>query len=146
MPPRPIWRRILIHHSAGHDTGGLDIDAIDRMHRERNGWKMIGYHYVVEQVGASYHAIAARPLHLAGAHCPGRNTDSLGVCLVGNFEERNPPPDQLEAAAQLAAGLCSALQIPIHRIDRHKDHKATACPGQHFDLAIFRHRVETILK
>jgi len=142
MPPR--WTHLMIHHSAGHDTPGLDVEAFRAFHLAR-GWRDIGYHYVVERVFDTQQAIVARPLYLAGAHCPGWNNKAVGICLAGNFEEAPPDAEQLAAAARLAAGLCAALLIPPASILQHRDHRATACPGLHFALGAFRRQVAGLL-
>ncbi len=136
-----MWTRILIHHSAGHDTPELDTAAISRYHVEGHGWRAIGYNALVEQILGGYHVVMGRPLTIPGAHCPGRNRDSIGVCLVGNFELAHPPRDQLRCAADFLAGLCLLAGIPVERIERHSDHRATACPGKWLDIELLRSMV-----
>jgi len=142
-PPR--WTHLMIHHSAGGDTAGLETEAFRTWHVTERGWADIGYHYVVERIGVTYQALAARPLFMPGAHCPGWNQTAVGICLAGNFEAAPPPSRQLEVAARLTAGLCAALLIPPAAILQHRDHRATACPGRHFALAAFRRQVAGLL-
>lgn len=139
------WKKVLIHHSAGADGVALDFAGIRRQHVEVNGWSDVGYHAVTEKVGEAYVTITGRALNQPGAHCPGRNRDSLGVCLVGNFELAPPPAAQLAEAARGVAGFCAAFDIPLSEIHRHGDFRATACPGKHFDLAAFRRLVGEVL-
>lgn len=135
------WSRIILHHSAGHDSPGLDMDAIERWHVEGRGWDDIGYHRLIEQVGPRFVALEGRPLTMQGAHTLGMNDVAIGVCLLGNLEERHPPQEQIACAADHVASLCLLGGIPVERIDRHDDHDATDCPGRHFDLELFRHQV-----
>lgn len=123
------WSEVIVHHSASADGEHVDTDEIRRFHVESNGWRDIGYHFVVELVEGQYLAIAARPLYMVGAHCPGHNSTAIGVCLVGNFVEHGPPQEQVDCAARLIAGLCRILEIPVARIRPHSTFRNTECPG-----------------
>ena len=73
---RPI-NTIIVHHSATR-TG--DVASFRRYHMDVKQWSDIGYHFVITndaevQIG--------RPIALSGAHARGRNTGSIGICLVG---------------------------------------------------------------
>lgn len=82
-------KKIIVHCSAS--TFG-DVATIDRWHKER-GWSGIGYHYVITNGVAKKHepydpAIdgliqTGREWQKIGAHCKGRNGDSIGICLIG---------------------------------------------------------------
>lgn len=141
----PTWTHIMIHHSAGGDSDGVELEMYRRWHVEGRGWQDVGYHAVAEEVDGAVQVLAGRPLYMSGAHCPGWNSKAIGLCLAGNFEEGEPPEDQLRVAAKWVAGMCFALGIPPENILRHRDHRATACPGKHFDLSAFRSRVRTLL-
>jgi N-acetylmuramoyl-L-alanine amidase len=143
MPSR--WTGVMIHHSAGTDTSRADIQAIRRHHVEVNGWADVGYHFVCELVGSRYEVIAGRPLTQDGAHCPGRNKDTIGFCLVGNFTAAAPPTAQWALAARHVAGLCAVLGIGADKVLAHRDHRATECPGKRFDLKRFRELVWSYL-
>ena len=79
---------IIIHCSAS--TFG-NAALIDHWHRQ-NGWDCIGYHYVIlngslangfYNRGIDGVLESGRPEHVSGAHCLGRNANSIGVCLIG---------------------------------------------------------------
>lgn len=142
--PRPRWERILVHHSAGPDTSAVDTAAIDRQHRAQ-GWRAIGYHWVVERIDGDWHAVMGRPLHWEGSHCPGQNQRAIGVCLIGDFTEEAPPTRQLEVAALLIAGLCHACLIPSGQVRAHREFRATECPGKSFPIEDLRRRVADLL-
>ena len=57
--------------------GAADIDS---WHRSR-GFDCIGYHYVIRQSGMIEDG---RPTDRMGAHTKGYNSDTLGICVVGN--------------------------------------------------------------
>ena len=96
---------IVIHCSA--TRAGQDVRAadIDKWHKER-GFKMIGYHYVIDLDGT---VETGRPLTMAGAHCntsgtSGRyyNQHSIGICYVGGLDENGKPADTRTDAQKLA--------------------------------------------
>ena len=123
---------IVLHHSAGADGIARDFDAMKKYHMEHNGWRDIGYHWVVERINGVLTAIPGRAESDTGAHCPGRNVDGIGVCLVGDFT--NAPPDEEQYA--FVAKLCKGIMArhPIQEIGGHRDYYATACPGNMYDV------------
>lgn len=145
MAPR-IWRFVMIHHSAGHDGALVDTPGIRRFHTSEppagRGWQDIGYHFTCERIGDGYEVLAGRPLSLDGAHCPGMNSQAVGLCLIGNFMDAAPPEEQLRTAARFVAGLCAVLGISSSAVTMHKNHRDTDCPGAKFDLKRFRALVE----
>lgn len=139
-------RYIVIHHSATADGKTLSIDDFRRFHMEPppvgNGWNDIGYHAVIEQVESGWEVLVGRPWTVAGAHAPGYNDKSLGVCLAGNFEESGPPRGQLQVAAAFVRWVCALYSIPTTHIIGHRDATAgRTCPGKYFDLPEFRRMV-----
>ena len=147
---KPEW--IVIHHSATRDSGTVSWDAIKRYHMEVNGWQDIGYHYGVELVGDSYVVLFGRQPTVAGAHSKelNFNNKSLGVCLVGNFDEAPPPAEQLKAAAWIVKILMRTFGIPVERVIGHRDVGLMAgfdwklgpqvyksCPGSQFLMPAF---------
>lgn len=90
---------IVIHHSASRD--GVSARNIDEWHKSRS-WKGIGYHYVVRHNGPIQEG---RDININGAHTKGRNKNTIGICVSGNFSENNPLDrkyrDQMIAVANL---------------------------------------------
>lgn len=129
---------IVVHHSAGPDYELEDWPAIRRYHKRVRGWRDIGYHYGIERLGKIYILRIGRPPHTQGAHVKGNNSGRLGVCLVGNFMQAPPPPGQIGKAVTLVACLCRAWDIPINEVYGHRELASTACPGDAFDLDLFR--------
>ena len=84
---------IILHYSFS-DFGNAAL--IDSWHRER-GWSGIGYHYVLLNPYPDAESFClhrpqfwldgvveiGRPLHVVGAHTYGRNTNSIGICVIG---------------------------------------------------------------
>jgi N-acetyl-anhydromuramyl-L-alanine amidase AmpD len=134
------WQSIVLHHSA---TIGGSVAAIDADHRRRRDaagqpWLGIGYHFVVGN-GRSMDDGRIEPTfrwhrQLAGAHA-GRHEQNdlgIGICLIGNFDERPPTEKQLAALSRLLMALSTRYAIPRERVLRHLDVQNTQCPGKLF--------------
>jgi len=134
--------RIIIHHSLTKDGSTVSWDAIRWYHTHTMGWRDIGYHAGIELVGARYEVLIGRMLDEQGAHTSGQNNDSLGICLVGNFDLAPPPPAQLDLAVRFAGSLCRLLEIPSSRVYRHSDFAAKSCPGAMFPWDEFIRRIQ----
>ena len=115
--------RIAVHHSASPDVSAAQIHS---WHLDR-GWSGIGYHYVIRKNG---NVELGRPIDTAGAHTQGYNSDSVGICLTGNFMEETPSAEQLRALVELIRYL--QQQYGQLEINRHQDLSPTACPGDKF--------------
>jgi N-acetylmuramoyl-L-alanine amidase len=125
---RPI-KYLIIHHNG---VPGRTLEDVKRSHLA-NGWKDIGYHYVIEETGLLRQG---RPLHKPGAHVEGLNTPSIGICLIGNGNTSDFNPRQYETLKSLLDTLLA--RFPDAQILGHRETgpfvpagKATkkACPG-----------------
>lgn len=144
-------KRIVVHHtyspSLSQCQGIKTIRAIKRYHVETNGWADIGYHYLIDSKGVVY---AGRDPLVKGAHCGGTlppqakrnfgNTDSLGICVVGNFDREQPEPVQLESLRALLEYLVARFRIEHKDIYGHCQcfsypHKT--CPGRNLFIELF---------
>lgn len=116
---RPV-NTLIIHCSAtkpGADIGAADITTW----HQKQGWRTIGYHYVIRRDGTLENG---RPEAEAGAHTKGYNASSLGICLVGGLDAYgNPAP--LFTAAQMATLKTLIIDLkkryPIRTILGHRD-------------------------
>ncbi len=81
-----------------------------------------------------------------GAHTRGWNEKSLGVCFVGNYDERPVPEKMLERGAVLLRHLCRAYGLPPSLIRPHSEFSQKSCPGRLFDLGGLRDRVHHLLQ
>lgn len=116
---------IILHHSAS-PRDSTTIHSIHRWHLQR-GWLGIGYHYVIHSDGSVFEG---RPIDAVGAHARGYNKRSIGVCVVGNFEEERPTLQQQEAVGKLILYLQNKLGRLT--IKKHNQVTATKCPGRNF--------------
>jgi hypothetical protein len=131
-------REIIVHCSATRPEwfAGRSlqdkIHEIDRWHR-MNGWQGIGYHWLIDRDGK---IAAGRPETQIGAHVVGRNSGTIGVCLIGGHgsSERDPfnrnfTADQDKALRQLIREISNRTQITT--VSGHNQYAAKACPGFH---------------
>lgn len=149
------WRsRLIIHCSDTEDDGGhLDADNIRRYHtmpknQGGRGWSDVGYHWLIERYKGEMLLVPGRHPNYKGAHCvaAGRNHDSLGICIVGDFDESPPEPEVWEAAVTWAALIATAHRIPAIRIHGHSEfERRKTCPGLAFNMDAFRRDVRAKL-
>jgi len=125
-------KAIIIHHSAS--SRNTTVSDIDNWHRRRwpnfrgslDFW--VGYHYVIDYKGK---VVQTRKDTDEGAHALGGwNRKSIGICLIGHFEQGNASQEQLRALDGLLGRLRRQYSIPRNRIYAHKELWATLCPGK----------------
>jgi hypothetical protein len=135
---------IIIHHSLTKDSQTVSWSAIRRYHVHQLGWLDIGYHFGIELVGGNegYEILVGRMMDETGAHCRHKsmNRKALGICFVGNFNERRPPERQWRAGVRLVRCLMRMFNIDETNVLGHceatEDHRT--CPGEKFDMNEFR--------
>ena len=129
---RSVYMTVL-HNSAtpaSDDQGLATVKAFSNWHIYHNGWKAIGYHFVIDKWGTIW---AGRKMGLLGSHAgPTGNPGSIGVCMTGNFEESDVPTEaQRTALAALHTALCDLYYGGAsRRIRFHREFMNTACPGK----------------
>lgn len=84
----------------------------------------LAYHYIVDQSGAPWWVwdIDVRVWHSAA---PGKNTQSVGVCYIGDVEPNAAQILGLAAALNHAQGILGRVLT----VAGHRDDYATECPG-----------------
>lgn len=110
------------HHSA---TAGQTIRSIAEYHTQAKGWPEIAYHYAIGYDGRIYRLLDVTKW---SNHAAGQNKRTIGVVLIGNYQEREPSEEMLSAAARLQDDLIEAHDLQY--IWLHRDVKATDCPGR----------------
>ena len=149
----------VVHHSAtGNDYAPTDSAAIVRSiyeyHTLTQGWGDIGYNALVDKYGQVFEGrFGGITNPVEGVHTGGFNADTWGVCMIGDFSQAPPTPEQLRAVGQLlgwrlamdgvnpkgTVALTSAggpnTLVPrgatstLPSIFGHRDVGETACPG-----------------
>ncbi|XP_060557416.1 peptidoglycan-recognition protein SC2-like isoform X1 [Ruditapes philippinarum] len=101
-----------------------------KYHMDTNEWDDIGYNFIVGEDGNVYEG---RGWGLVGAHAPGFNSKSLGICVIGDFSKSVPNQAAQNAVKDLIS--CSVARKKLsssYRLRGHRDVKTTACPGTSF--------------
>jgi LysM repeat protein len=137
------WKYIVIHHS-GVDEGTMK--SMDRYHREERRMENgLAYHFVIGngrgmgdgEIGVSHRWRD----QLNGGHLASetQNTYSLGICLVGNFEQRQPTARQMQSLTALTRALMKRCKISSSAVRTHQQINVvrTLCPGRNFPTATF---------
>jgi len=162
--PQDIWREglpdpdydriesnvqnIIIHHSASSRQTLADytdeVRSIYIYHTDVNKWSDIGYNYLIAPDGTIFNGRDPGSLPqdaVQGAHFSARNANTLGICLIGNFESQKPTLYALDALAELLSWKCNKdnldpLGIHSHPLNAnlaviagHRDGGSTLCPG-----------------
>ena len=125
-----IPNKIIIHHSATKDTGTVSWGAIRNYHVEKMGWNQIGYHFGIELVGDYYETFLGRRPDLMGAHTVGQTDHSIGICVVGNFDEDSMNGGIKDSLYDLLVWLIEAYKINKHEIYGHCEFAQKTCPGK----------------
>lgn len=121
-----IYKTVIIHHSVLYDRDDLNtMRAIQALHMEDRGWADVGYHFCVGKDGTIFEG---RQMMVRGTHTEAFNTGSLGICLMGNFEEEVPSLPQLTATQQLVVWLVGELAL-THLAGHFEFNPASLCPG-----------------
>ena len=124
------------------------------------GFDEIGYHYAVDPFGRVWQGRGPLPGQITtqvrnGAHAQGFNDNAVGVVFIGDFQQVEPTPAAMSAAADLVAFLAdqydidpegtvpavstggsktrfaSGTRVVLPAIDGHRDTGAgTLCPGE----------------
>lgn len=130
--PAAELHRIVLHHGGGAAVApGEEVDVLQGYqdhHVRVNGWADIGYHFAVGPDGKLY---KGRDVQYVGAHVAGKNTGSIGVVALGNYNVQKPTQPFLLSLHKLLAWLCLEFSILPEAITGHRDHLSTECPGNH---------------
>ena len=138
------WRCIVIHHSA---TRTATVEAIRNYH-VGIGFEGVGYHFVINNGRAPgtkdgqitpttrwYEQRAGAHARIAGH--PEYNSDGIGICLVGNFENEPPTANQMVALERLVLLLRDRYDMALEDVVGHGELKNTRCPGRRFPMESF---------
>lgn len=124
-----VINKIIVHCTATKEGQDFDIEDVRNWHVEGNGWRDVGYHYLVKLDGTIQ---LGRPLEVAGAHCKGHNEDSIGVCYVGGLDGFGEPCDTrtTEQVDSLGALIYTLVHtFPDSEVYGHRDFADKACPS-----------------
>ena len=120
---------IIVHCSATPEGKDYTLDTIRQWHLQR-GFSNIGYHYIIHLDGK---VEEGRDVNIAGAHCSGNNSKSIGICYIGGMTADNKKAKDTRTDAQ-KVNLKVLLQAmrklyPNAKIHGHRDFAAKDCPS-----------------
>lgn len=127
-------KEIIVHCAATPEGKNFTVEDIDRWHKQR-GFNGIGYHYVIYLDGSIHNG---RDLNIAGAHCTGHNSKSIGVCYIGGVAKDGKTPKDTRTKEQKESLLLLLEELkakfPKAKIHGHRDFANKACPS--FDASV----------
>jgi len=122
-------KEIIIHCSATREGQDIPVEIIKDWHLAR-GFNDIGYHFYIDLNGVIY---KGRDIDKIGAHCKGRNRNSIGVCYCGGVEADGKTPKDTRTQEQKESLLHVLKTIkamyPESMIYSHNEFAAKACPS-----------------
>ena len=123
-----VLNTIVVHHSAYPYAGPQEVQDL---HMDKRSFADIAYHFLIDPEGIIYEG---REINIRGAHVQGFNTGSVGIVLLGNFNEDQPTESQVGSLQELVDYLRYTYEIRY--LAGHKDYPnqspdGTECPGDH---------------
>lgn len=118
---------IAIHHSQNRKS----FQEIKDLHVNGYKWDDIGYHFVIDKKG---NVLNGRNIYKIGAHVYGHNKNSIGICLIGNFDIEFPNKSQLISLNNLIKDLKNKYNIKEVKMHRDFPNANKTCPGKNFIL------------
>ena len=123
-------KEIIVHCSATREGQDIPVDTIRDWHVNGRGWSDIGYHFYIDIKGDIY---KGRDIAKIGAHCSGRNRNSIGICYCGGVEQdgRTPKDTRTEEQKQGLLHVLKTLKAmyPAATIYSHNEFANKACPS-----------------
>lgn len=135
---------LVVHHSAGVNTSNnwaQVVLSIWDFHVNTRAYCDVAYNYLIDPNGILYEGRSGGN-NVIGAHFCATNTGTMGVCLLGNFQEVEPSDAMLNTLANLLAwkscnsnidpllkSIHARSNLDLNHICGHRDGCATECPG-----------------
>ncbi len=102
-PSYTIADHLIVHHSAGSNNSSnyaAVVRSIWDFHVNTNGWSDIGYNFLIDGNGVIYES---RGDSVLGAHFSCMNHETVGICLLGNFELAAPRDSAVSSLIKMLA-------------------------------------------
>ena len=133
---------LIVHHAAGTNTSNNWANvvlSIWNFHVNTNNFSDIAYNWLIDPNGVLYEGRGGGN-NVVGAHFCGKNTNTMGVCMLGNLSTVEPTEAALKTLRQILFWKsCDSKINPItqsvhsgvsiNNISGHRDGCATECPG-----------------
>ncbi|MEO1048991.1 MAG: peptidoglycan recognition family protein [Bacteroidota bacterium] len=136
------WKYIVIHHSAGSYG---NIEHLQQVHRDRqpnDPIDAIAYHYIIGNGNGledgKVDSDFRKQYNIWGGHVRATNADKnfrgIGICIIGNLDEKDMTQAQFNSLVRLTKELMSKYGIRKENILFHGEIEGeyTKCPGAKF--------------
>jgi hypothetical protein len=141
-PSKTTVNFLCVHHEAGSNSStdwAARVRAVQNLHMDVNGWSDIGYNYLVDPNGVTYEGRGGGE-NVIGAHLCGKNTNTMGVCMLGTYTSVRPTNNAEYALKRILAwkvvqrglnplGTGFHVDRTINVISGHRASCSTDCPG-----------------
>lgn len=129
----PLPKRVIIHHAWDGrtcydiDSCSIRMKAIQAYHQHIKNWPDISYNFLISGDGTIYEGVGFNKI---GFHTLNYNEDSLGIALIGTFQDIKPPERMLSALNQLIDCALDENYLDLnYLLHGHRDARCTICPG-----------------
>lgn len=150
MPSLGRIEHIIWHCSATPNGEPFTAADIQRWHKQ-NGWSGIGYHFVIGTKGELWSGREIKYNYFqSGAHTRGKNSNSLGVCVIGGTDQNgkatyDPQGRWLSKEQLMTIGVVERFTKALAPQAKHSGHRDWArkdCPCFDIDevLSIIKFR------
>ena len=140
-------KHLIIHHSAGTNSSSDWMEVVRSIyifHTETRGWSDVGYNYLIDPNGILYEGrdpVGGAQDNVLGAHFCGKNSGTMGTCLMGTYTTVPPTEEAVATLQELLAWKADKEQLNVFgtathsggilpHIAGHRDGCSTECPGQ----------------
>ena len=137
MEPLLKIEKIVVHHS---ERDSDCVEFIQVRHKKR-GFEDIGYHFVIEKDGTLK---KGRNEKFIGAHVFGFNQNSIGICLIGNFDENLPTEKQIKTLLKFLKKKLKEYGLDAKDVLGHREFQGVkkTCPGKNVDMDELRSKLK----
>ncbi|XP_029159569.1 uncharacterized protein LOC114931584 [Nylanderia fulva] len=127
---------VVVHHGGirkycqDQESCSAIVRSYQNFHMDDRGWWDIGYNFLIGEDGNAYEG---RGWNYVGAHAPGYNTQSIGICILGDFSDFLPNVAALKTLnALIACGISLGKISDKYHVLGHRQARNTECPGETF--------------
>ena len=150
-PAKTLVKHIIVHHSAGSNTTTNFMETVRNIYTfhtslppNGNGWNDVGYNFLVSQDGTIFQGRDGQGLldgdNVLGAHFCSKNGATMGICLLGNYNEVEPTTAAMKSLIKITGWKLAKEKLPVigqfqhvdgllNIISGHRDGCSTDCPG-----------------
>ncbi|MBO0782777.1 MAG: N-acetylmuramoyl-L-alanine amidase [Ktedonobacteraceae bacterium] len=135
--------KILVHHTAYPNSTDYSLEQaywlvrdIQNLHMDTNGWIDTGQHFTVSRGGyllegrhRSLETLQTGDRIVRAAHCPGLNSESIGIENEGTYIDTLPTEMLWNSLVNLCVYICQQYGFNANNIFGHWDFRDTDCPG-----------------